>query len=441
VPGTVAGLYLAHSRYGKLAWSKVVDPAVRLAAKGIPFSYALHQQSKTMKASLDRYPSSKKVLYKNGVDIYEPGETWKQPDLARTLKSIRKHGRDGFYKGDVAKKIAGFMKANGGMITEEDLAAYEAIERKPVVGTYRGYTICSMPPPSSGGIALIEMLSILEGYDLNALGYKSADYIHVVTETMRRGYADRAEFLGDPDFNPEMPVGKLLSKSHAGHLRNTIAMDKASPSDSSRFGQLYESATNTTHLSVVDSEGNTVSMTYTLEQSYGCKIVPDGLGFFLNNEMGDFNAQPGITTNTGQIGTKPNLVAPGKRMLSSMTPTILLKDGRPVMAVGSPGGRTIINSVLQIILNHIDHQMNIAQAVEAPRFHHQWLPDKIDFEHYSFSPEVQDKLKEKGHRLNELPVTSTTYPGHAMSIVIDAETGYRMGAADSRGADGGAAGY
>jgi gamma-glutamyltranspeptidase/glutathione hydrolase len=441
VPGTVAGLYLAHSRYGKLPWSKLVDPAIQLASKGIPFSYTLHQQSKTMKANLERYPSSKKVLYKNGIDVYEPGEIWKQPDLARTLKSIKKNGRDGFYKGEVAQKFAAYMKANGGIITEEDLLKYEAIERKPIVGTYRGYTVYSMPPPSSGGVALLEMLSILEGYDLNKLGYKSADYIHVIAETMRRAYADRAEFMGDPDFNPDLPVDKLISKSHAEQLRNTIAMDKISPSDSSKFGQLYESATNTTHLSVVDSEGNTVSMTYTLEQNYGCKIVAEGLGFFLNNEMGDFNPQPGVTTMSGQVGTKPNLIAPGKRMLSSMTPTILLKEGKPVLAVGSPGGKTIINSVLQVILNYVDHQMNIAQAVEASRFHHQWLPDKIDFEHYSISVDVQNKLKEKGHRLSEIPITSTTYPGHAMSIAIDYETGYRMGAADSRAADGGAAGY
>ncbi|HZX74637.1 MAG TPA: gamma-glutamyltransferase [Cyclobacteriaceae bacterium] len=441
VPGTVAGLYLAHSRYGKLPWAELVDPAIRMASKGIPFSYTLHQQSKTMKTNLERYPSSKKVLYKNGTDVYEPGEIWKQPDLAATLKNIKKHGHDGFYKGEVAQKFAAFMKANGGIITEEDLAKYEAVERKPVMGTYRGYTVYSMPPPSSGGVALLEMLSILEGYDLNKLGYKSADYVHVITETMRRAYADRAEYMGDPDFNPDLPVDKLISKAHAEQIRSSISMDKVSPSDSSRFGQLYENAANTTHLSVVDDEGNVVSMTYTLEQNYGCKIVADGLGFFLNNEMGDFNPQPGITTKTGQIGTKPNLVEPAKRMLSSMTPTILLKDGKPVLAVGSPGGKTIINSVLQVIINYVDHQMNIAQAVEAPRFHHQWLPDKIDFEHYSFSMEVQNKLKEKGHKLNELPITSTTYPGHAMSIAIDSETGYRMGAADSRASDGGAAGY
>lgn len=441
VPGTVAGLHLAHTRYGKLPWANLVDPAIRLASKGFPFTYALHQQSKNNKPEFDKYPSTKKVMFKNGTEIFEPGEIWKQPDLAATLKKIKKHGRDGFYKGEVAEKLAAFMKANGGLITQEDLAQYEAIERKPLTGSYRGYTIQTMAPPSSGGIALIEMLSILEGFNLDSLGYKSADYIHVVAEAMRRAFADRAEFLGDPDFNPDMPVDKLISKEHAARVRKTINPDKASPSDSSRFGQLYEGGANTTHLSVVDKEGNAVSLTYTLEQSYGSKVVAEGLGFFLNDEMGDFNPQPGVTTSKGQIGTKPNLIAPGKRMLSSMTPTILLKDGKPVLIVGSPGGRTIINSVLQVILNHVDHKMNVAQAVEMPRFHHQWLPDQINFEHFSFAPEVQIKLKEKGHHLIELPIGLVAYPGHAMSIAIDFQTGYRMGAADSRAADGGAAGY
>jgi gamma-glutamyltranspeptidase / glutathione hydrolase len=441
VPGTVAGLHLAHSRYGKLPWSQLVDPAMQLAAKGFPFTYTLHQNSKSLKAVFEKYSSTKKVMYKNGTDVYEPGELWKQPDLAATLKEIKKNGRDGFYKGKVAEKLAAFMKANGGLITQEDLLQYEAIERKPLTGTYKGYTIQTMPPPSSGGVALIEMLSILEGYDLNALGYRSADYVHVITEAMRRAFADRAEFLGDPDFNPDMPVDKLISKTHAEKMRQTIAMDKTSPSDSSRFGQFYESGTNTTHLSVVDKEGNAVSLTYTLEQGYGSKVVAEGLGFFLNDEMGDFNPQPGVTNSTGQIGTKANLIAPGKRMLSSMTPAILLKDGKPVLVVGSPGGRTIINTVLQVILNHVDHQMNIAQAVEMPRFHHQWLPDQIYFEHFSIAPEVQARLKEKGHKLVEIPIGALAYPGHAMSIAIDRDTGYRMGAADSRGADGGAAGY
>ncbi|HEU5290794.1 MAG TPA: gamma-glutamyltransferase [Cyclobacteriaceae bacterium] len=441
VPGTVAGLYLAHQKYGKLPWADLVEPSIKLASKGFPFTYALHQQSKGLKSEFDKYPSTKKAIYKNGTSLYEPGEIWKQPDLANVLKKIKKYGRDGFYKGEVAKKLAAFMKANGGLITEEDLSKYEAIEREPITGSYRGYTIKTMPPPSSGGITLIEMLSILEGYNLDSLGFKSADYVHVVAEAMRRAYADRAQFLGDPDFNPDMPISTLTSKEHAVSVRKTIDLTKTSPSDSSRFGQLYESPGNTTHLSVVDEEGNAVSLTYTLEENYGSKVVAEGLGFFLNDEMGDFNPQPGVTNRKGQIGTKPNVIAPGKRMLSSMTPTILLSDGKPVMVVGSPGGRTIINTVLQVILNHVDHKMNIAQSVEMPRFHHQWLPDQISFEHFSLAPEVQAKLKEKGHKLVEIPITAIYYPGHAMCIAIDPTTGYRMGAADSRAADGGAAGY
>jgi gamma-glutamyltranspeptidase/glutathione hydrolase len=441
VPGTVAGLHLAHTRYGKLPWADLVDPAVRLASKGFQFTYALHQQSKSLKSEFDKYPSTKKVMYKNGTDFYEPGEVWKQPDLAAVLKQIKKHGRDGFYKGEVAEKLAAFMKANGGLITEEDLVKYNAIERTPLTGTYRGYTIHTMPPPSSGGVALIEMLSILEGYNLDSIGYKSADYVHIVAEAMRRAYADRAEFLGDPDFNSDLPVTKLISKEHAEKMRKTISIERTSPSDSTMFGQFYESPGNTTHLSVVDKEGNAVSLTYTLEENYGSKVVAEGLGFFLNDEMGDFNPQPGVTNRKGQIGTKPNLIVPGKRMLSSMTPTILLKDGKPVLIVGSPGGRTIINTVLQVILNHVDHHMNIAQAVEMPRFHHQWLPDQISFEHFSFAPEVQARLKEKGHKLDEKPIGALYYPGHAMSISVDHISGYRLGAADSRAADGGAAGY
>ena len=439
VPGTVAGLYLAHSKYGKLPWADLVDPAVRLASKGFSFTYALHQQSKNLKSEFDKYPSTQKVMYKNGTTLFEPGEIWKQPDLANVLKKIKKKGRDGFYKGEVAKKLADFMRANGGLITEEDLLKYEAIEREPLTGSYRGYTIKTMPPPSSGGVTLIEMLSILEGYNLDSLGYKSADGVHVVVEAMRRAYADRAEFLGDPDFNPDMPVSKLISKEHAAAVRKTIDLQKTSSSDSSRFGQLYESPGNTTHLSVVDQEGNAVSLTYTLEESYGSKVIAEGLGFFLNDEMGDFNPQPGVTNRKGQIGTKPNLIQPGKRMLSSMTPTILLKDGKPVIVVGSPGGRTIINTVLQVIINHVDHKMNIAQAVEMPRFYHQWLPDQIVFEPFSLAPDVQAKLKEKGHKL--APMSISSYQGHAMSISVNPVTGYRMGAADSRAADGGVAGY
>ena len=382
VPGTVAGLYSAHSKYGKLPWAKLVQPSVDLARKGIPVSYALHQQAKNLRKTWETFPSTMDVMFKSNKDFYEPGQLWKQPDLAETLKRIKKHGRDGFYKGETADKLVSFMKKNKGIITHQDLETYDAIERKPVESSYRDYKIFTMPPPSSGGTALVEMLNILEGYNLKALGYQSADYIHVLTEAMRRAFADRAAFMGDPDFNPDLPLTKLTSKEYAQKLRQTIAMDIASVSDSSKYGQLYE-GNSTTHLSVVDKDGNAVSLTYTLERSYGSQVVAEGLGFFLNDEMGDFNPVPGLTNAEGLIGSEPNQIKPGKRMLSSMTPAILEKNGKLFMVIGTPGGRTIINTVLQVILNVVDHKMNIAQAVEAPRMHHQWLPDRLTFELYA----------------------------------------------------------
>jgi gamma-glutamyltranspeptidase/glutathione hydrolase len=256
---------------------------------------------------------------------------------------------------------------------------------------------------------------------------------------MRRAFADRAEYMGDPDFNPDLPVARLTSKEYAARIEQTISNDVASASDSSRFGQIYDGGNNTTHFSVVDGEGNAVSLTYTLENSYGSQIVADGLGFFLNDEMGDFNPVPGVTKNDGQVGTKPNLIRPGKRMLSSMTPTILVKDGKPVMIIGTPGGRTIINTVLQVILNVVDHKMNIAEAVEAPRFHHQWLPNVLYFESLTINKNTQADLRQRGHVLSELP--PTWYQGAAMGIYIDRTTGYIMGGVDSRSPDSGGAGY
>jgi gamma-glutamyltranspeptidase/glutathione hydrolase len=438
-PGTVAGLFLAHSKYGKLPWKKLVEPSIKIARNGIPFTYALHESSKNRKEIWSEFPSTLKVMLKSDGSVYEYGETWKQPDLANTLKIIGEKGKEGFYKGEVAEKLIEFITGQGGIMTLKDLEEYEAIEREPVIGDYRGFSVITMGPPSSGGITLVEILNILEGYDLNALGYKSADYIHVLKESIKRGFADRAEYLGDPDFNPGIPIEKLISKEYAKSLRDGIMMNIASISDSTKFGQIYEGGTNTTHLSVMDSEGNAVSLTYTLEQGYGSQVVAEGLGFFLNNEMGDFNPVPGITNRLGQIGSKPNLIAPGKRMLSSMTPTILVKEGRPLIVIGAPGGRTIINSVLQIILNIVDHNMNIAQAIEAPRIHHQWLPDRIEFEPLSLSKETQNSLKERGHVLLELPYNSGIGP--AMGIKFDLSGGYLTGAADSRSPDGAAIGY
>ncbi|MBX2870707.1 MAG: gamma-glutamyltransferase [Saprospiraceae bacterium] len=439
VPGTVAGLWAAHQKFGSKPWGELLEPAIELAEKGFPSSWNMQR---IMKYFQDQdkawYDASKKAFLKKGNELYEPGETWKQPDLAKTLKRIQKDGKDGFYKGKTAKLFAKFMKKHGGIITEEDLAKYEAEEQKPIHGTYRDYDIYAMSPPSSGGVAIVEMLNILEGFNLKEMGHNSALYLHVVTEAMRRAYADRAEFLGDPNFNPDMPVEKLTSKAHAKELRQTIDLFKASPSDSSRFNDAllaYESE-ETTHFSVVDADGNAVSLTYTLEYGYGSRIVVEGAGFLLNNEMGDFNPVPGLTNSRGLIGTKPNLVAPEKRMLSSMTPTIVAKDGKPLLVIGTPGGRTIINTVLQVILNVLDHDMNVAQAIEAGRIHHQWLPDITSFERLSISPDSRRLYEMMGHKIRY-----RTAQGQAMGIYIDPETGIRYGAADSRSFDGRAMGY
>ncbi len=439
IPGTVAGLWMAHQRMGSLPWAELVQPAIDLAEKGFPSTWDMQGYLQQVQGlTHPMYDATKKAFLKDGKDLYTPGEPWKQPDLAETLKRIQKEGRDGFYKGKTAKLLAGYMKKFGGLITEEDLAQYEAVEQAPVKGTYRGYEIVSMAPPSSGGIALIEMLNILEGYDLKAIGHNSALYLHLLTEAMRRAFADRAEHIGDPAFVPNMPVDRLLSKPYAKTLRNGIDLFKASPSDSATFNaavNVYESD-ETTHFSVVDAKGNAVSLTYTLEYSYGSSLVVEGAGFLLNNEMGDFNPVPGVTNRRGQIGTPPNLVAPGKRMLSSMTPTIVAKEGKPVLVIGSPGGRTIINTVLQVVLNVIDHDMNIGEAVEAGRMHHQWLPDMTTMEAFSISPDTRKLYEMMGH-----PLRVSGRQGSAMGIFIDRKKGLLYGAADSRAFDGGASGY
>jgi gamma-glutamyltranspeptidase/glutathione hydrolase len=439
VPGTVAGLWMAHQRMGSLPWADLVQPAIDLAEKGFPSTWDMQGYLQQVQGlTHPMYAGTKKAFLKEGKDLYTPGELWKQPDLAETLKRIQKEGRDGFYKGKTAKLLADYMKKYGGIITEEDLARYEAVEQAPVKGTYRGYEIVSMAPPSSGGIALIEMLNILEGYDLKAIGHNSALYLHLLTEAMRRAFADRAEHIGDPAYVSNMPVERLISKPYAKALRNGMDLFKASPSDSATFNaavHAYESD-ETTHFSVVDAKGNAVSLTYTLEYSYGSSLVVEGGGFLLNNEMGDFNPVPGVTNRSGQIGTPPNLVAPGKRMLSSMTPTIVAKDGKPVLVIGSPGGRTIINTVLQVVLNVIDHEMNIGEAVEAGRIHHQWLPDITTMEALLISPDTRQLYEMMGH-----PLRVRGRQGSAMGIFIDRKKGLIYGAADSRAFDGGASGY
>ena len=438
VPGTVAGLYMAHQKMGKLPWSDLVAPAVKLAEDGYPATYRNEWFVNFIAKNNSKYPSTAKAFLKPDNTPYKPGEIFKQPELAETLKRIQKKGADGFYKGKTAKLIADFMKKNGGVITEKDLAKYQAQELTPVLGTYRGYEIVGMPPPSSGGIALIEMLNILEGYNLSEMGHNSAASLHVITEAMRRAFSDRAEFVGDSDFNPDLPIDKLLSKEHANNLRSSIDLQTASLSDSAHFNakHLVAESPETTHISVVDKQGNAVSMTYTLENSYGNKYVVAGAGFLLNNEMGDFNPIPGYTNSKGLIGTKPNLVQPEKRMLSSMTPSIVAKNGKPVIVIGSPGGRTIINTVLQVILNVIDFDMNIAQAIESPRIHHQWFPNKTSFEKFGISPDTQKLYEALGHE-----VYFRNMQGQAMGITIDHKNSRVYGAADSRSFDARAVGY
>lgn len=439
VPGTVAGLWMAHQKLGSKPWAELLQPAIDLAQKGFPSTWNMQRFLKSLQSREEpMYDGAKAAFLKDGKELYTPGEIWKQPDLAKTLKRIQKQGRDGFYQGKTAQLIAKFMQEYGGMITEEDLAAYEAVEQKPIHGTYRGYDIYAMAPPSSGGVAIVEMLNILEGFNLKEMGHNSALYLHVLTEAMRRAYADRAQHLGDPAFNPEMPIERLTSKAYAKELRETIDLFKASESDSSLFNQAlaFNESEETTHFSVVDAQGNAVSLTYTLEYSYGSRLVVPGAGFLLNNEMGDFNPIPGKTTRTGLIGTPPNIVAPKKNMLSSMTPTIVAKDGKPVLAIGSPGGRTIINTVLQVVLNTIDHNMNIGQAIEAGRIHHQWLPDRTSFERFAISPDTQKLYEMMGHH-----VYFRGGQGSAMGIYIDWEENLLYGAADSRAFDGKAVGY
>ncbi len=439
VPGTVAGLWDAHQKMGKLPWKDLVQPAIDLAEKGFPSSWAMQGfQKRMMKAKESVYDGTKKAFLKNGNQLYQPGELWKQPDLAATLKRIQKDGRDGFYKGKTAKLITKFMQKHNGLITKDDLASYQPTEQKPIHGTYKGYDVYGMPPPSSGGVAIVEMLNILEGFNLQKLGHNSALYLHILTEVMRAAFADRAEHIGDPLFNPEMPVEALISKEYADKIRPTIDWFKATESDSAKFNSVRfkEESEETTHFSVVDKAGNAVSLTYTLEYSYGSRITVEGAGFLLNNEMGDFNPIPGVTTTRGLIGTPPNLVAPEKRMLSSMSPTIVAKDGKPVLIIGSPGGRTIINTTLQVILNVIDHEMNVAQAIEAPRIHHQWLPDITSYEKLGISPDTKRMYEMMGHKIR---YRSTQ--GRAMGISIDHKEGVIYGAADSRSFDGRAVGY
>ncbi len=433
VPGTVAGFVKAHATYGRTPWEDLVRPAVRLARDGFVLSPALAGSLGGLLPRAQRYPATIQAYSRNGT-AYRPGEVLRQADLARTLERIMREGHDGFYKGETARLVAEEMRRGGGLITEEDLARYQSIERQPILGTYRGYDIISMPPPSSGGMALVEMLNILEAYDLAAMGHNSAAYIHHLAEAMRRAFRDRAAFAADADM-VDVPIERLTSKAHAAELRADISATHATPSDSSDIAQTYEGE-QTTHYSVVDAEGMAVSVTYTLEYGYGSKIVVPGAGFLLNNEMGDFNAKPGVTDSRGLIGTRPNLARPEQRMLSSMTPTIVAKDGDLVAVVGSPGGFTIINTVMQVILNVIEFGMGIQEAVNAPRVHHQWLPDRLNIERHGTTLDSQRLLEQMGHTIRII-----SQQGQAHAIMLDPETGERIAAPDPRDRDSAAFGY
>lgn len=433
VPGTVAGLYLAWKEQGSKPWKDLVQPAVALARDGFEVTHGLARSLAGQLDEFKKYPASLAQFSKNGKP-YEAGDILKQPDLAKTLQRIADQGPAGFYEGETAALIEKEMKAHGGLITMADLKAYQAKKRGVISSTYRGYEIYGMPPPSSGGIAVAQMLNVLEGFDLKANGYGSAKNLHLEAEAMRRAFADRARYLGDPDFEKDMPVPMLISKDYAAQLRKTINPDKASKSSTSSFTFTYESP-ETTHISIVDAKRNAVSLTYTLEYGYGSRIVVPGAGFLLNNEMGDFNAAVGLTDDRGLIGTDANLARPGKRMLSSMSPTIIAKDGQLFMVSGSPGGRTIINTVLGTILNVIDFGMNAQEAVDAGRIHHQWLPDRLQVERYGFSADTLKLLRDMGHTVQE-----GGGQGAAQVIVFNQKDNMLEGGVDRRPPDGGAAG-
>jgi gamma-glutamyltranspeptidase/glutathione hydrolase len=427
VPGTVAGLALALEHHGKMKWSDVIEPSRKLAAEGFTVGFHLMRSLKVSEKLLSRFPESKRIFLGDG-KMHQEGDHFTQPELAATLERLKKNGPREFYEGETAKMIAEDMKAGGGLVTAEDLKTYEPTVRQPLKGTYRGYDILTMPPPSSGGVALLEMLNMLEGYNIGELGHNSSDAIHLLVEVQRRAFADRAAFLGDADF-VKVPVEGLVSKDYSRKIAQSIKPDRATPSDEIREGEPvgYESP-ETTHFTVMDKDGNVVSNTYTLNNSYGSGVTAKGTGILLNNEMDDFTSKPGVPNAYGLLQSENNSIAPRKRPLSAMTPTIVLKDGKFYFAVGSPGGPTIINTVLQVLVNVIDFGMNIRQAIEAPRIHHQWKPDHIRWEPFGVNRDTWNALVKKGHKFADKP----GYMGDAEGIMIDAETGIMLGASDPR---------
>ena len=396
VPGTVAGVLDALERYGTMTRQQVIAPAQKLAREGFELNDDLAGQFAENLEGFKQYPASLAKFTQDG-QPYKAGDLWVQTDLADTLQRISDEGRDGFYKGPVAALIAAEMQRNNGIMSLEDLATYEPVWREPIHGTYHGYDIWSMPPPSSGGVLLVQMLNMLEPYELGKLGFGSTDTAHLMIEAQRRAYADRAEFLGDPDF-VDVPAQQLTTKEYARTRFADFDPAKATDSAAIGAGSWPEESPQTTHFSVVDKDGNAVSMTTTLNRSYGNRIVIPGTGILMNNEMDDFSSKPNTPNSYGLIGRDANEIAPGKRMLSSMTPTIVTLDGDLVMLTGSPGGSTIINTVLEVVINVLDHGMGAEQAVASPRFHHQWLPDNVRYETGAFSDEVANELKAMGHK-------------------------------------------
>jgi len=449
VPGSVAGLVYAEKKYGKLSLGKVIAPAIKLARDGFPLAFEDTQELKDDEY-LAQFPESKRIFLRDG-NYYQPGELLKQPELARTLERIAKNPDD-FYHGAIARELAAAIHKGGGLVTAADLAAYEVKEREPIRGSYRGYDIISAPPPSSGGVALVEILNILEGFDLAKLGNRSADAIHLEAEAFRRAFYDRADFMGDPDFS-KVPVAQLIDKKYAAAWRDSIDPTHASVSQDlkrpSIFTELERVAQshpavihepeNTNHYSVVDAEGNAVAVTTTLNDSFGSRVTAEGLGFLLNDEMDDFAAKQGVPNAYGLIQGPANAIGPGKRPLSAMTPTIVLrkdglKDGKLFLVLGSPGGPTIITTVANILIGVVDFSLDIAEAVNAPRFHHQWLPDQILVED-RLSPDTMNVLRSRGHKLDV-----KHFWGDGECIMVDPKTGERLGASDGRN-NGKAVGY
>lgn len=434
VPGTVAGLALALERHGTLSLQQALAPAIRLAREGFMVPRRFTEGLEQARERLERWPATLKTFYKPDGSAWQPGERFRQPELAATLQRISDQGVQGFYEGETARLIAEEMERHGGLITLDDLKNYQPEVRQPVHGTYRGYDIYSMSPPSSGGTHIVQILNILEGFPMAEFGHNSADAIHHMAEAMKLAYADRSKYLGDTDY-VEVPLKGLTSKAYADTLREGIDPQRATPASEIGPGDPtpWESP-ETTHFSVVDKWGNAVSNTYTINFSYGSGITVEGAGFLLNNEMDDFSAKPGVPNAYGLIGGEANKVEPGKRMLSSMSPTIVKRDGRNVLVTGSPGGSRIITTTLQVILNVIDHGMNIQTAVSVPRIHHQWLPDEIRVEQ-GISPDTVRLLEERGHT-----VVGGSAMGAIQSITRD-EDGTLHGGADPRRSTSSAMGY